>query len=141
MTRFSSILAAAILQAGAAWACAPQSDADIPYLEGLKDAFLEADYVEFAREMGPFFPDMDRQFEGLFGPIQNVFPDGFVRCRTVLQRREAPGFYQDLVLYYPVSSPETPLALLLVAVDPGDGIKLLEFNYNTSISVVLSELK
>ena len=135
------LLAGMAFSASSAVACEPTGPRDIPYLESMKDAFFAADYVTFAQRMGPFFPQIDQQFEGLFGPLQEVFPDGFTRCVTVLQRREEPGFYQDLVLVYPTSSPETPLALLLIAVDPGDGIKLLEFTYNTNVSVVLRELK
>lgn len=136
-----STLAGLAFSASMATACEPTGPDDIPLIETLKDAFFASDYVTFAQRMGPFFPQIDQQFDGLFGPLQDVFPEGFVRCETVLQRREAPGFYQDLVLMYPKSSPETPLALLLIAVDPGDGIKLLEFNYNTNVSVVLGELK
>lgn len=139
MKRFALVLS---LLAGpvAAGPCGPALDHDIVLLEAAKAAFLAADYTKFAEMAGDYFPDLETNFDNYFGQIQVVFPNGYDRCQTVLQRREDPGFYQDLVFYFPKGS-DAPMALLLIAAKVGSDIRLIEFTYNTSISAVLDELK
>ena len=121
-------------------ACGPDRDADIPELEALKSAFLRADYLQFAELSGPYFPDLVENLNGYFGQMMVVFPNPFPSCETILQRRESPGFYQDVVFYYPAGA-NAPVALLLVAVEAEGEVRLVEFTFNTSISDVLSDIK
>lgn len=121
-------------------ACGPDADADIPELEALKSAFLAADYRQFAELAGPYFPDLVENLNGYFGQMMVVFPNPFPSCETVLQRREDPGFYQDVVFYYPAGA-QAPVALLLVAVRAKGEVRLVEFTFNTAISDVLSDIK
>ena len=134
-------LAALLMSSTATFAgvCGPDRDTDIPVMEASKAAFLNADYRKFVELGGDYFPDLDSNFNNYFGQIQVVFPNGFERCETVLQRREAPGFNQDLTFYFPKGSP-APLALLLVSVTVGGEERLIEFTYNTSISEVVDDL-
>ena len=134
---FSLVMSATQSLAGV---CGLDRDADIALLEHAKSAFLSADYREFVTIAGPYFPDLDENFNDYFGQIQIVFPNGFDRCETVLQRRESPGFHQDLIFYFPKGSP-APMALLLIAAEVDGKTVLVEFTYNTSISDVLSDLK
>ncbi len=120
--------------------CGPNKDTDLAVLEEAKAAFLATEYERFADIAGNYFPDVKTNFDQYFGQIQVVFPNGYDRCETVLQRREAPGFYQDLVFYFPKGS-DAPMALLLIAARVDGEIKMIEFSYNTSISAVLEELK
>lgn len=120
--------------------CGADSDRDIPLFEEAKEAFLAAEYERFVEIAGPYFPDLKENFDDYFGQIQVVFPNGFDRCQTVLQRREAPGFHQDVIFYFPKGS-KAPLALLMIAADVDGEARMIEFNYNTSISDVLSDLK
>lgn len=129
------IIAASQAQAGA---CGPNSSDDLPIFEAAKEAFLQADYKSFFDKAGPYFPGSD--FADTFGQVRVVFPNPYKRCRTILQRREKPGFYQDLVLYFPAGS-DAPLALLLVAAEVDGQVNLIEFTFNTSISDVLDSLK
>ena len=120
--------------------CGNSTEADIPLFEDAKTAFLSSDYDEFSVLAGPFFPDLQKDPDSLFGALKNALPGGFERCVTVLQRREAPGFHQDLVLYFPRGF-EAPIALLLIAVVVDGEPRMIEFNYNTNVSGVLEELK
>lgn len=120
--------------------CDNGTDVDIPLFEEAKTAFLASDYNEFAVVAGPYFPDLRQDPDSLFGALKNALPGGFDRCVTVLQRREAPGFHQDLVLYFPRGF-DAPIALLLIAVVVDGQPRLIEFNYNTNVSGVLEELK
>jgi hypothetical protein len=128
------ILGATQLQAGV---CGPDTPEDIASFEASKAAFLQADYRTFFESMGPYFPGTD--FDATFGQVRVVFPNPFKRCTTVLQRREVPGFYQEVVFYFPAGS-EAPLALLLVGAEVDGQVNLVKFSFNTSISVVLDSL-
>jgi len=120
--------------------CGNSTEFDIALFEDAKTAFLASDYDEFAVLAGPYFPDLQADPDSLFGALKNALPGGFDRCVTVLQRREAPGFHQDLALYFPRGF-DAPIALLLIAVIVDGEPLLIEFNYNTSVSGVLEELK
>ncbi|NND22436.1 MAG: hypothetical protein HKN18_16215 [Silicimonas sp.] len=139
-TLIHALVALIIPTATLAGACGPDQDADIGLIEDAKAAFLDADYRKFVTIAGPYFPDLEQNFDDYFGQIQVVFPNGFDRCATILQRRESPGFHQDLVFYFPAGSP-APMALLLIAAKVDGEMQLVEFTYNTSISDVLDDLK
>ena len=124
----------------AAAVCGPDRASDLPYLETLKAAFLDADYPRFAELAGPYFPDLVEKVTDYFGQLMVVFPNSFRSCETILQRREAPGFHQEVVFYFPAGS-SAPVALLLVAVEAEGEVRLVEFNFNTSISDVLGDIK
>ena len=136
-----SLIAIGILFAGshsAAAACDPTTSNDVPAFETAKEAFLQADYKSFYDAMGPYFPGTE--YEATFGQVRVVFPNPFTHCRTILQRRESPGFYQELVFYFPAGS-DAPLALLLVGAEVDGQVNLIEFSFNTSLSSVLDDLK
>lgn len=135
-----ALLFSLFASAAAAGPCGPDRNTDIDVLEKAKAAFLATDYRQFASIAGAYFPDINENFDSYFGQIQVVFPNGYDSCHTVLQRREAPGFYQDLIFYFPKGF-DAPMALLLIAADIDGEAKLIEFTYNTSISSVLEELK
>ena len=139
---FPSFTLAAILAGsqGIGGTCGPDNADDIPYLEDLKADFLNADYAEFAKRAGPYFPDLAENARDYFGQVMVVFPSPFPACATILQRREDPGFYQDLVFYFPAGS-SAPVALLLIAARAEDKVHLIEFTFDTSISDVLEDIK
>ncbi len=120
--------------------CGGDRAADIPVFEEAKSAFLASDYVRFVDAIGDYFPDVEQNFDAYFGQLERALPDGFSRCATILQRREEPGFAQDLVLYFPKGS-DSPMALLLIAAEVDGAYRMIEFTYNTSISSVLEEIK
>ena len=123
---------------GQADPCAPNTSDDIASFEAAKAAFLRADYEGVFNSMGPYFPGTD--YDQTFGQVRVVFPMPFKHCRTVLQRREKPGFLQELVFYFPAGS-EAPLALLLIGAEVDGQVNLIEFSFNTNISDVLDNLK
>ena len=123
-----------------AQSCDPSTDADIPVFEDAKTAFLRTDYRAFANLVDDYIPNMDEQFKGLFEPLDVFEPQGFDRCRTILQRREDPAFYQEVILYFPKGS-AVPLALHLIGAEVDGEIRVLEFTYNSAISAVLDKLQ
>ncbi|MGI9391550.1 MAG: hypothetical protein ACR2O1_15950 [Boseongicola sp.] len=138
-----SLLASALCLAAnssVAAVCDNSTGADILLFEEAKTAFLASNYEKFAVVAGPYFPDLQKDPDSLFGALKNALPGGFDRCVTVLQRRESPGFHQDLVLYFPRGF-AAPIALLLIAVVVDGEPRMIEFNYNTNVSGVLEELK
>lgn len=136
----SALALAVTAPAALAGTCGPDGDADVALFEEAKAAILAADYRTFADLAGPYFSDLRDNFDSYFGQIQVAFPHPFERCATVLQRREEPGFLQELIFYFPKGS-EAPLALILIAADVGGEVNLIEFNMNTSLSEVLGDLK
>ena len=120
--------------------CGEDTGRDLPLMEAAKEAFLKADYPGFVEIAGSYFPDLKDNYNQYFGQLQVVFPNGFTRCVTVLQRREEPGFHQDLVFFYPAGS-AAPMALLMVVAEVGGEMAMVEFTYNTGISEVLDEIK
>ncbi|SMX22802.1 hypothetical protein [Boseongicola aestuarii] len=120
--------------------CGPEQAADVALLETAKAALLNADYQSFTSIAGPYFPDLAENYDGYFGPLETTFPEGFDRCVTILQRREAPSFAQDLIFYFPKGY-DSPMAVLLIAADVEGTMRMIEFSYNTNISGVLDELK
>ena len=120
--------------------CDNSTEVDIPIFERAKTAFLASDYDKFSVLAGPYFPGLQEDPDSLFGALKNALPGGFERCVTVLQRRESPGFHQELVLYFPHGF-AGPVALLMIAVVVDGEARMIEFAYNTNVSGVLEELK
>ncbi len=133
-------VAACLATPAFAGTCGQENDADIPLFETAKAAFLNADFRSFSRIAGSYFADLDENYDTYFGQLEQIFPDGFERCETILQRREAPAFFQDLILFFPKGY-DTPMAVLLIGAKVEGEMRMIEFNYNTSISGVLEELK
>ena len=142
MKQLITALALATLGTSPAFAgtCGPERDGDIALLETAKAALLNADYRSFTSIAGPYFPDLPENYDGYFGPLEATFPDGFDRCVTILQRRESPSFAQDLMFFFPKGH-DSPMAVLLIAAEVEDTMRMIEFSYNTNISGVLDELK
>ena len=140
MKMLMTLICAAVLPlAATAQSCEPSTDADVPAFEAAKTAFLRTDYRAFANLVDDYIPNMDDQFDALFGTLSVFEPQGYDRCRTILQRRESPSFIQELVFYFPRGS-NVPLALHLVGAEVDGEVRMLEFTYNSSISAVLDEL-
>ena len=140
MKHLLALACAALLPISAsAQSCAPSTADDIPAFEAAKTAFLKTDYRAFASLVDDYIPNMNQQFDGLFGPLDAFEPQGYDRCRTILQRREAPSFVQEIVFYYPKGR-DSPLALHLVGAEVDGAMRILEFTYNASLSAVLDGL-
>ena len=140
MKSLLAIACATLLPAAAlAQSCTPSTAADIPAFEAAKTAFLKTDYRAFANLVDDYIPNMNAQFDTLFGPLDVFEPQGYDRCRTILQRREDPSFMQEIVFFFPKGS-DIPLALHLVGAEVDGAVRVLEFTYNSSISVVLDGL-
>lgn len=109
-------------------------------MEAAKDAFFERNYEQLAGILGAAFPVPSDQAAALFAPLESVIGGDFSRCQTILQRHEAPGFYQDVVLYYSEKL-GAPIALLLTAADFDGELYFLRVTTNTSIGKVLEKLR
>ncbi|MEJ6403424.1 hypothetical protein [Yoonia sp. 2307UL14-13] len=113
---------------------------DVSVFEDAKTAFFRTDYRAFANLVGDYIPDMDARFEALFGPLDMFEPRGYESCQTILQRRENPSFYQEVILFFP-RGVDGPIALHLVGAEIGGTVRVLEFTYNSSVGAVLEGLR
>ena len=109
-------------------------------MERAKEAFLTTNYRDFIDIGGDMFPGFENSYDDLFGPAERVFPEGYERCETILQRREAPGFHQDLVFFFPKGF-DGPVTLHLIVAEVAGEMRLISFNYNTAIGEVLGDLR
>lgn len=123
-----------------AQSCTGENLVIIPEMEAAKNAFFAGSYDRFIGLMGPNFPGLSDRSGELFDPLKRIVSGAYEACHTVLQRHEAPGFYQDLTMYYD-DEVEGPVTVLLVGADFDGEFRFLEFTYNSSISAVLDSLR
>ena len=141
MKKIIVLLSAMLLPSfAAAQSCAPSTAADIPAFEQAKTAFYRTDYRAFANLIGDYIPDLEERFDALFDPLAVFEPQGYDRCRTILQRREEPSFFQEIVFFFPKGN-DVPIALYLAGAEVDGDIKILEFSYNSAITEVLDSLR
>lgn len=113
----------------------------VPVLETAKAAFLAGKYHEFYRVATPYVPDARAKYPELMGPLAELFPDGFPRCATVLQRRDAGGMVQEITMFG-MEPPRTGMvSIILTAVPFNDEPEIISFVFNSAIGPVLDELK
>lgn len=129
---------------GGAWAqstlsCGAAPDS-WPLLEQLKGHFLKAEYRAFLENSGPMLEHEVENYDAYFGVMDNLFPEGFELCQTVLVRAEDPAFRQEIVMYLREDM-RGPITLLLTAVRIRNSAQLVYFNYNSTATAVLDELK
>ncbi len=111
-----------------------------PLLEQLKAHFLNAEYRAFLEGSGPMLSHEVENYDAYFGVMDDLFPEGFHHCQTVLVRAEDPGFRQEIVMYTR-DDMRGPITLLLVGVMMRGVPQLVYFNYNSNSAAVLDELK
>lgn len=120
--------------------CDPDDGLSPPLFEKAKTAFFEGDYQRFSDLMGPYFLDIHYRYDELFGPIDASFNGAWASCETVLRRYEEPGFKQELILYFD-DEIDGPMTVLLIGAEVDGQLQMIEFWYDTSISVVLEGLR
>lgn len=122
-------------------ACKLNGVQPVPVLETAKAAFLAGKYQEFYRVATPYVPEARAKYPELMGPLIALFPDGFPRCATVLQRRDAGGMVQEVTMFE-VTPPQTGMvSMILTAVPFNDEAEIISFVFNSAIGPVLDELR
>ncbi|MFN7002704.1 MAG: hypothetical protein ACK4NW_04635 [Roseinatronobacter sp.] len=111
-----------------------------PLFERLKAHFLNAEYRAFLEASGPMLEHEVENYDAYFGVMDELFPEGFDLCQTVLVRNEEPAFRQEIVMYLREDM-RGPITLLLTGVMIRGVPQLVYFNYNSTALPVLSELK
>lgn len=127
----------AVAQAALSCGAAPKS---WPLFEQLKAHFLTAEYRAFLENSGPMLAHEVENYDAYFGVMDDLFPQGFDLCQTVLLREEDPAFRQEIVMYMREDL-RGPITLLLVGVMIRGVPQLVYFNYNSNSAAVLDELK
>ncbi len=121
--------------------CALNGVEPLPVLEAAKAAFLKGKYHEFYRLATPYVPDARSQYPALMGRLAELFPNGFPRCSTVLQRRDVGGMVQEITMFA-IEPPDTGMiSIILTAVPFNDEPEIVAFVFNSAIGPVLDELK
>lgn len=111
-----------------------------PLFERLKGHFLKAEYRTFLEISGPMLEREVENYDAYFGVMDELFPEGFNLCQTVLIRDEEPAFRQEIVMYTR-DDMRGPITLLLIGVMIRGVPQLVYFNYNSNSAAVLNELK
>lgn len=111
-----------------------------PLLEQLKGHFLNAEYAAFLENSGPMLSHEIKNYDAYFGVMDELFPEGFELCQTVLVREEEPAFRQEIVMFFR-DDMTGPITLLLTAVRIRNAPQLVYFNYNSTATAVLNELR
>jgi hypothetical protein len=111
-----------------------------PLFEQLKGHFQRAEYRAFLENSGPMLAHEVENYDAYFAVMDQLFPDGFQTCQTVLVRDEDPAFRQEIIMFL---NPDMigPITLLLTGVAIRGEPQLVYFNYNSTASAVLDELK
>lgn len=121
--------------------CALNGVEPVPVMEQAKAAFLAGEYRRFYKVATPYVPDARKKYPELMGPLAELFPDGFPRCSTVLQRRDAGGMVQEITMFA-IEPPNTGMvSILLTSVPFKDEPEIISFVFNTAFSPVLNELR
>ena len=76
--------------------------------------------------------------EALVGAMERTFPQGLPSCASVVLRREAPGYAQEVALF---DTGGVPLALYLEAALLNGEMTIMSFQYALSPSDMLDLLK
>ena len=91
----------------------------LPVLEAAKAALLKGKYHEFYRLATPYVPDARSQYPALMGRLAELFPNGFPRCSTVLQRRDVGGMVQEITMFA-IEPPDTGMISIILTAVPFD---------------------
>lgn len=137
LATFAFCLSASV---ASAQSCTGEDSVIIPKMEAAKDAVFAGDYETFGELLGSGFQGLPEGATEMFAPFRNLIKSGYSSCTTILQRHEAPAFYQDLVMY---KSDDfgTPIALLLIGAEINGEFEFLEFKFNTSFTAVSESLR
>ncbi len=79
--------------------CTPSSKQTVEAFERAKDAFFRGEFDRFDRIVNPFSGPRNQAAADDLRGLSNSFPNGFRECAVVVQRRELPGFFQEVVLF------------------------------------------
>ena len=120
-------------------ACGAMADA-WPVLERLKGHFKRGEYMAFLENSGPMLAHEVESYTAYFGAMDELFPEGFDRCDTVLVRDEQPAFRQEIIMFTR-DDMRGPITLLLTGVVVGDRPQLVQFNFNSAATAVLDDLR
>ncbi len=140
MKHLIACLAAFTASAAMAEGCPPAGMPAVPTFETAKGQFLSGDFKGFLDTASTYIPDAANQFDSLFGQLATLLPNGFERCVTVAQRRDAPGLIQEIVFYYPPGL-NAPLSLYLMGAEVDGEVKILEFTYDSTLGNVMDKLR
>lgn len=112
LTLFAAAMA--VFGASAVWANdarrRPNPARTVPAFETAKDALLRGEYDRFFSAVRPFGSSLNPERAKSVQRFSNTFPNGFRECASVVFRSEAPGLFQEVVLF---DTGGAPLALYL----------------------------
>ena len=117
--------------------CTPQPDTAVPVFEIAKEAMLSGDYDTFYDAATPFVANADEKRASLLGPLQRVMPSGFSGCSSAAFRFEAPGLYQEVVMF---ETETGPLGLYLLGVMYKGKVQIIHFAYSDSPADMVERL-
>ncbi|MEM9975567.1 MAG: hypothetical protein AAF771_15420 [Pseudomonadota bacterium] len=118
--------------------CTPSSKQRIEAFEQAKDALFRGEFDRFDRIVNPFSGPRDQAVTDDLRRLSNSFPNGFRECAVVVQRRELPGFFQEVILF---DTGGAPLGLYLQgAVLRGDSF-VTDFSLSADLGAIIGRLE
>lgn len=139
MMALALVLAPVSTGAQSVLSCGP-AERPSALMEGLKGHFRDGEFRAFLTDSGRYLAGEVANYDSYFGRMDELFPDGFALCQTVLVRDEEPGFRQEVVLYE-AEAIDGPISLLLTSVIVNGREELLYFNFNSNATAILEQLR
>lgn len=133
------VLFPALAQAQAVLSCGA-SERPSSMMETLKGEFRDGNFRAFLEKSGRYLSGEVTNYDSYFARMDELFPNGFDLCQTVLVREEDPGFRQEIVLYES-NAINGPISLFLTTVIVNGREELLYFNFNSSATAILEQLR
>ncbi|MEM9476648.1 MAG: hypothetical protein AAGA71_15240 [Pseudomonadota bacterium] len=118
--------------------CDPNPRRTVEDFETAKDALLRGEFDRFFDAVQPFDRAADPSRLRAVQRFENTFPNGFRECASVVFRSEAPGLFQEIVLY---DTGAQPLALYLRGARFRDEIRVIDFVLSDSPTEVVNLLQ
>lgn len=115
--------------------CPPEAGVTLPEVEAMNQLVLNNDFAGLAAAIKT---QMGLDLGSGFSDLQKVYAAGFEGCATVVQRTDVGGMIQSVIVF---DGKVGPLYGYWLAVPKGEGHRLLSFNLNTSLDVVMAGLR
>ena len=115
----------------------PEAEQSTPVFEQAKAALTKGDYDQFYQLVTPMVANPEEKRISLMGPLQRLFPKGFLSCWNVVQRFEQPGLYQDVSFF---DTGDGPLGLYLLGTVFNGQIVIMHFAYSDVPADMLDHL-
>jgi hypothetical protein len=130
-----AVAVAVVATAARSEPCDLSGGVEVPEIEELNQMVLRQDNAAFKARASAL---LDQQLGAGVQSLFDIYAEGFDHCATIAQRVDAGGMMQSVVLFDGTSG---PLFAYWLSVPQGGKFRLLEFNLNSDIDKILSQMR